>query len=62
MQQNPLSWRFLSVFTLALLLFLPPSNVQGKILEKVYAVINGEIITLTEIKDYQEKLNHGGLS
>ena len=33
---------------------------QGKVLEKIYAVVNGEIITLTEITDYRKKLKNGG--
>ena len=33
---------------------------QAKVLEKIYAVVNGEIITLTEINDYQKKLRTGG--
>ncbi|MCB0377597.1 MAG: peptidylprolyl isomerase [Bdellovibrionales bacterium] len=48
-------------FSLSLALTLVGPMAHGKILEKVYAVVNGEIITLTEISDYQEKLKHGGL-
>jgi len=33
---------------------------HGKILEKIYAVVNGSVITLTDIADYQKKLNEGG--
>ena len=37
-----------------------PQTSTARILEKVYAVVNGEIITLTEINDYQKKLKNGG--
>ncbi len=34
---------------------------ETKILERINAVVNGEIITLTEIREYQNKLKNGGL-
>ncbi len=43
---------------LLLILSLKPS--EGKILEKIQAIVNGEIITLTEIKEYKNKLKTGG--
>ena len=43
---------------LFLVLFSNPT--EGKILEKIQAVVNGEIITLTEIKEYRNKLKTGG--
>lgn len=46
-------------FSLILGLFLPAVG-QTRVLEKVYGVVNGEIITLTEIKEYQKKLKTGG--
>lgn len=33
---------------------------SARVIEKIYGVVNGEIITLTEIKDYQKKLKEGG--
>lgn len=39
------------------LLVLPS---QARVLEKIYAVVNGEIITLTEIDDYHRRLKTGG--
>ena len=46
---------------LFLLLFIvSPKSSQAKILEKIKAVVNGEIITLTEIKEYKKKLKNGG--
>jgi peptidyl-prolyl cis-trans isomerase SurA len=36
------------------------SPAHGRLLEKVYGVVNGEIITLSEIKGYQQKLKDGG--
>lgn len=41
-------------------LVLATTSAQAKVLEKIYAVVNGETITLTEIKDYQKKLKTGG--
>ncbi len=35
-------------------------KVEAKVIEKIHAVVNGEIITLTEINDYQAKLKNGG--
>ena len=40
--------------------YLLPQASQARVLEKIYAVVNGEIITLSEIKEYQYKLKHGG--
>jgi peptidyl-prolyl cis-trans isomerase SurA len=40
--------------------WLAPQKAQARLLEKVYGVVNGEIITLTEIREYQEKLKNGG--
>ncbi len=34
-----------------LLMILLPFSAQSKVLEKIYAVVNGETITLTEISD-----------
>ncbi len=45
---------------LATLFLFSPSPASARILEKIYGVVNGETITLTEIKDYQEKLKNGG--
>ena len=41
-------------------LFLTANVAQAKVLEKIYAVVNGDTITLTEIQDYQKKLKEGG--
>ncbi|MEM7645353.1 MAG: peptidylprolyl isomerase [Pseudomonadota bacterium] len=43
-----------------LILFFWTSFSQARVLEKIYAIVNGEIITLSEIKDYQYKLKNGG--
>jgi len=48
---------FLAFFMICLFCPLPG---ESKIIEKVYAVVNGEIITLTEIVEYQDKLKNGG--
>lgn len=37
-----------------------PETSQARILEKIYAVVNGETISLSEIKEYQSKLKSGG--
>ena len=42
------------------LVFFPDLS-KSKILEKIQAVVNGEIITLTEIEEYKNKLKNGGL-
>lgn len=47
-----------SCFLLSQILFT--STAHSRVLEKIYAVVNGEIITSTEIKDYQKKLKNGG--
>lgn len=41
-------------------IFLYSSKGEARLLEKIYAVVNGKIITLSEIKEYQEKLKNGG--
>lgn len=46
--------------TIVLLLTTTCSYANAKVLEKIYAVVNGETITLTEIQGYQEKLKSGG--
>jgi len=43
-----------------LLLILNSKPSEGRILEKIQAIVNGEIITLTEIKEYKNKLKTGG--
>jgi peptidyl-prolyl cis-trans isomerase SurA len=43
-----------------LVLFICTGAVQARLLEKIYGVVNGEIITLSEIRDYQRKLKEGG--
>ncbi|MCJ8278015.1 MAG: hypothetical protein MJK18_14330, partial [Bdellovibrionales bacterium] len=47
-----------SLFLLCSLLFT--NGASAKVLERIYAVVNGEIITLTEINDYKYKLKNGG--
>lgn len=39
-------------------LFAQPT--EARVIEKIYAVVNGEIITLTEIEDYHKRLKTGG--
>ncbi len=56
-RQHPFTKMFLVVFSIALLF---PLHSQSRLLEKIYAVVNGKTITLTEIKDYQDKLKNGG--
>lgn len=53
-----LSTRWLLAFFAVCLFF--PLHGTSKVIEKVYAVVNGEIITLTEIAEYQDKLKNGG--
>jgi peptidyl-prolyl cis-trans isomerase SurA len=48
------------LFLILFISTLSPSSSHARVLEKVYGVVNGEIITLTEIKDYQRKLKNGG--
>ncbi len=63
-RENPImsQFRYQSpILLLALAWLLLCTHVsQARVLEKIYGVVNGEIITLTEIKDYQEKLKSGG--
>lgn len=49
--------QYISLFLFSLSLCF---SAHAKVLEKVYAVVNGETITLTEITDYQKKLKSGG--
>lgn len=37
-----------------------PQSSAAKVIEKVHAVVNGEIITLTQIQDYKRRLKSGG--
>jgi len=48
----------LSLLTAVIILF--STTAWGKVLEKIYAVVNGEIITLTEINTYRSNLKKGG--
>jgi peptidyl-prolyl cis-trans isomerase SurA len=43
-----------------LFLLLIGQVASAEVIEKIYAVVNGEIITLTEIADYRERLKSGG--
>ena len=36
------------------------SHSQARILEKIQAVVNGEIVTLMDIREYRNKLKNGG--
>ena len=49
-----------NLFFVFFFLAIFPLSVSAKLLEKIRAVINGEIITLSEIKEYQNKLKNGG--
>ena len=51
--------KFVTLFVGFLVLF-SPLETQARVLEKIYAVVNGETITLSEIKEYQVKLKSGG--
>jgi peptidyl-prolyl cis-trans isomerase SurA len=59
-----LKWRGLMLKNIILVhllvLFICTGAVQARLLEKIYGVVNGEIITLSEIRDYQRKLKEGG--
>ncbi|MEZ4871006.1 MAG: peptidylprolyl isomerase [Bdellovibrionales bacterium] len=47
--------------TLSLLLIFIPLFVQAKTVEKIVAIVNSEIITLSEINEYQKKLKGDAL-
>lgn len=48
------------IFAVLATVFLGPQISSAKVLEKIEAVVNGDIITLSEINEYQHKLKHGG--
>lgn len=47
-------------FILAIVLFFS-SNVYAEIVDRIVAIINSEIITLSDLNEYREKLKSGGL-
>lgn len=57
---GPINLKFFARISLCAALLLTSSACLARVLEKIYGVVNGETITLTEIKDYQQKLKNGG--
>ncbi len=55
-----MTFKFTKSALVVFLMGVAPLAAQARILEKIHGVVNGETITLTEIKDYQKKLKEGG--